>query len=118
MGKATKVGELRRGESGRSTRLERTAKEQLGGKERGEVHIKRGPGGGHIGGGLAGGGGVDVRDIDATRIAVRKPLEWDGVIGTVGLVGETSVVWLGEFGALHGEGNTREKGGEEREREE
>lgn len=42
-----------------------------------------------------------MRDIDATRTAIRQRLEWDGVIGTVGVMRETSVVCVGEFGGMH-----------------
>lgn len=89
----TEVCELRRGKGGGCSRLEGTAKEQLRGKKRGEVHIEGTGGGGHIGGSVAWrGGGIDSRDIDATRIAVRKILKLNSVIGTVCLVGETRVV--------------------------
>ena len=91
-GEATEVGELRRCKSGGSARLKGTTEKQLGGEKRREIHIESRPGGSHLGGGLIRGRGIDGRDIRATRAAVRKPLQWDGVIGTVGTVGETRIV--------------------------
>lgn len=71
----TKVGKLRRSKSGRGSRLEGTAKEQLRGKKGGKVHIE-GPGGGHIGGGVTRrGGGVEGRNIGAARMSVREVLK-------------------------------------------
>ena len=87
----TKVGKLRRSKSGRGSRLEGTSEKQLRGKKGGEVHIE-GPGGGHIGGGVARRGGGIEGNIGATRMAVRKVLVWSGVIRAVCLVGETSGV--------------------------
>lgn len=57
-----------------------------------------------------------MRDIDATRTAIRQRLEWDGVIGTVGVMRETSVVCVGEFGGIHDLGGSR-RGRETGERE-
>lgn len=56
---------------------------------------------------MTGGGGVDGRNVHATRITVRKRLRREGVIGTVGLVGETGVVCVGMRELLHGERTTQ-----------
>lgn len=87
--KGSEALELRRGEGIGGARLERAAKEQLGGQERGEVHVEAGSGSLHLGVVVAGSEptGVDVRNVGPLWV----PVGVTGLVCVEGAVRKTSV---------------------------
>lgn len=90
---AAQILELGAGERGRSSGLEWAAEEQLGGKQRGELHIKARSRGGQIGAivvraGLVGNRlRVDGGNVSTARVSVGKPRD----VGSEGTMREASV---------------------------
>ena len=84
-----KALELRRGEGVRRAGLERAAEEQLGGQERGEVHVEAGAGGLQLGVVVAWSEptGVDVRNVGPLGV----PVGVAGLVCVEGAVREASV---------------------------